>query len=92
MVDKKEIQEYLEGIRHIDGTTTWNFYTGGAYTKDGSLELYASYQGQVLDGNVYNKLYDQHIALDNTIKNYLRGEFGIDVAVDMIYGEIKELD
>ncbi len=91
MISKKEIQGYLEGIKHIVDTTTWKFYTGGAYTKNGAMELYAAYHGQVLDENVYNKLYDKHIALDNIIENYLKDEFDIDVAVDMIYDEIKEL-
>ena len=56
------------------------------------MKLYAAYRGQVLDRNVYNKLYDKHIALDNIIENYLKDEFDIDVAVDMIYDRIKELD
>ena len=56
------------------------------------MELYAAYHGQGLDENVYNKLYDKHIALDNIIKNYLKDEFDIDVAVDMMYDEVKTLD
>mgnify|MGYP001411096550 CR=1 FL=1 len=92
MVNKKEIQEYLEGIKHIENVAGWKCYAGGVYTKNGAMRLYAAYHGQALDGNVYNKLYDKHIALDNIIKNYLKDEFDIDVAVDMIYDEIKELD
>lgn len=91
MISKQEIQEYLEGIKEMEETTTWEFYTGGVYTQNGKMTLYGSYKGQVIDGNVYNKLYDEHISLDNIIEDYLNSEYDVNIAVDMIYEEIEDL-
>ncbi|HHV27440.1 MAG TPA: helix-turn-helix domain-containing protein [Tissierellia bacterium] len=91
MINKEEIKEYLEGIEETERITTWEFYTGGVYIIQGKITLYASYKGQVIDGNVYNKLYDEHIDLDYIIENYLNSEYDVDVAVDMIYEEIESL-
>lgn len=90
-IKKEEIKELLEGVKHMEEVTTWKFYTAGAYILDSEIKLYASYHGQSIDENVYNKLYDDHVCLDHIVEDYLKDEFDLDSAIESIYDEVSEM-
>ena len=87
-VTKKEIREFLRGIRDVREGLGWDVWRAGAYRRYDKIELYAAYSGQGLNEVVYNARYHDIVEFLDIIRDI---ELTMQEKVDIIYDRISKL-
>lgn len=87
-VTKKEIKEYIKGIKNVISAQNWTISVAGAYVKDRELYLYCNYNGEGIDANIWNALYTVDVVFTDVVESHLNRELTIEDVTNEVYNKI----